>query len=108
MAYVIVILNCTSHHSLYWHTPHEAYLVFTPDAAHLIELVFWEPVLLLKTNQIYKFDPFNYLAPPTSAHILPGHTKIKVHLVYKYNKYRRYKAHMVASGNMTGPNLDTY
>ena len=68
----------------------------------------WKDAEFFEINQIYNFDPFDSLSPATSDHIPPGHTKIQVHLIYDYTQYGRYKARMVASGNMTGPNLDTY
>ena len=68
----------------------------------------WKDGELIKLKQIYYFDPFYYIGTVMSARIPPGHTKIQVHIIYDYNKDRRYKAHMVASGNMTGTNLDTY
>ena len=43
-----------------------------------------------------------------NTHILPGHTNIKVHLIYDYKQDVGYKSRMVASGNMTGPNIYTY
>ena len=41
------------------------------------------------------------------ARIPPDHTKIQVHIIYDYKQYYMYKARMVDSGNMTGPNIDT-
>ena len=63
---------------------------------------------ILELKQIYNFYPFNSLGPTTSACIPPGHTKIQVHLIYDYNQDGRYKACMVVSCKMNGPNLDTY
>ena len=63
---------------------------------------------LLKLKKMYNFDPFESLGPVSKARIPPDHTKIQVHLIYNYKQDGRYKAHMVASGNMTGPNLDAY
>ena len=42
----------------------------------------WKDDELLKLNQIYYFDSLDYLDPATSARILPGCTKIQVHLIY--------------------------
>ena len=63
---------------------------------------------LLKLKHIYNFDPFDSIRPVASARILPVHTKVQVHLIYDYKKDGRYKSCMVASGNMTGPNLETF
>ena len=68
----------------------------------------WKDAEFFEINQIYNFDPFDSLISSTSARIPPGHTKIQVHLIYYYTQYGSYKALMVASVNMTGPNLDTY
>ena len=68
----------------------------------------WKDAELLKLKQIYNCDPFNSLGPFASAHIPPDHTKIQVNLIYDYRQDGRYKAHMVDSGDMTGPNRYTY
>ena len=41
------------------------------------------------------------------ARIPPDHTKIQVHIIYDYKQYDMYKACMVDSRNITGPNIDT-
>ena len=63
---------------------------------------------LLKLKHIYNFDPFDSIRPVASTLIPPVHTKVQVHLIYDYKKDGRYKSCMVASGNMAGPNIDTY
>ena len=63
---------------------------------------------LFEMKEIHNFDNFESLGPASNARIPPGHTKIKVHLIYDYKQDRRYKARMVASGIMNGSNLDTY
>ena len=68
----------------------------------------WDGSELLELKQIYNFDPFESLGLFNKARIPPGHTKIQVHIIYDYKQYGRYKACMVASGNITGSNLDTY
>ena len=68
----------------------------------------WKGAEILEINQIYNFSLFNSLGPDRSACISSGHIKIQVHIIYNYKQDGRYKAHMVASGNMTGTNLDTY
>ena len=68
----------------------------------------WKYYDILGLETIYNFDPFDYLGTIISACIPPDHTKIQVHLICDYKKYVRYKAFMVASVNMTGPNLNTY
>ena len=62
---------------------------------------------ILEINQIYNFGLFNSLGPATSACISSGHIKIQTHIIYEYKQYGRYKARMVASGNMTGSKFDT-
>ena len=47
MAYVVVIINWMAHRSLYWSNQNEADCGFTPNVTHLIELVFWDPILIL-------------------------------------------------------------
>ena len=47
MAYVVSILNCVTHLSLSWHTPHEAAYGFTPDAVHLMKFELWDAILIL-------------------------------------------------------------
>ena len=63
---------------------------------------------ILELKKIYNFYPFESLGTVSKACIPLGNTKIQVYLIYNYKKYGRYKECMVASGNMTGPNLDTY
>ena len=47
----------------------------------------WKDTEIFKIKQIYNFNPFDYLGPATSSRILPGHTNIKVHLIYYYKQY---------------------
>ena len=68
----------------------------------------WEDSELLELKQIYNLDPFDYIGPINSARIPPVYTNIQLHIIFYYKQYGRYKAHMVASGHMNGPNLDTY
>ena len=56
----------------------------------------------------YKFGRFDYLRPFDSARIPHSYTKTQVHLIYGYKQDGRYKACMVAFGNITGPYNDTY
>ena len=67
----------------------------------------WENAELLELKQIYNFKSFDSLGPLNNAFIPPGHNKIQVHLIYNYKQDGRYKSLMVASGNMTGTNIDT-
>ena len=68
----------------------------------------WKDAEIFELKQIYNFRPLNNIGPVNSAHIPPIHTNIQVHLIYDYKRNRRYKARMVASGNTTGTNLDSY
>ena len=63
---------------------------------------------LLEIKQIYNLNPFDYLGSVNSAPISPRHKKIQVHPIFNYKHDETYKAQMVASGNMTVPNLDSY
>ena len=68
----------------------------------------WKAAELLELNKIYNSNPLEYLRPVSKERIPPGHTKIQVHLIYYYKQDGIYKARMVDSGNMTGPNIDPY
>ena len=68
----------------------------------------WKDEELLELKQIYNFGPFDSISPVNNASIPPGHTKTQLHLIYYYKTFERYKAHMLASSNMTGPNINTY
>ena len=67
----------------------------------------WKDADLLKIKHIYNFDPFDSLRPITIARIIPGHTKIQVHIIYYYKQDGIYKTRMVDYGNVTLPKLDT-
>ena len=66
MEYVVLILNCMAHRSLYWRTPHEAAYTFTPDVSHLMEFKFWEPIIILydKTQFPESCEIFDYYDGP--------------------------------------------
>ena len=68
----------------------------------------WKGTEILVLKIIYNFDPFESLGPVKKSCIPTDHTKIQVHLIYDYKQYGRYKAHMVDSSNMDGPNIYTY
>ena len=68
----------------------------------------WKDADLLEPKKIYNFDTFESLGTVKKARIPPGNTKIQVHLIYDCKQDGRYKAQMVASGNMTGTNIDNY
>ena len=67
----------------------------------------WKGAELLELEKIYKFDNFESLGPVNKSCIPTGQTKIQVHLIYDYKQYGGYKAHMLASSNITGPNIET-
>ena len=62
---------------------------------------------ILEVKQIYNIDLFESIGAFNNACIPHGSTKIQVHLIYDYKKYGGYKAHMLASSNITGPNIET-
>ena len=68
----------------------------------------WNYDEILELNQIYNIYPFHSLGHANSSRIRPDHTKIQVNLIYEYKQDGKYRACMVASSNMNGPNLDTY
>ena len=68
----------------------------------------WKDSELLEQKKIYNFNPFESLVTVNKSHILPGHTKIQVRIIYNYKQNDMYKARMVESGNTTGNNIDTY
>ena len=71
------------------------------------ENINWKDSEIPELKQIYNFDPFGYLGLVNRARITYGYTNKQVHIIYNYKQYGRYKAHMVASGNMIGPNIHT-
>ena len=83
---------------------HKEAMVFDSDNVNTN----WKDSELLEMKQIYNFGPFESLGTVIKARIPPGHTKIQVHIICDYKKDGRYKACMVDSGNMNGPNLDTH
>ena len=68
----------------------------------------WKDAEILELKQMYNFCPFGSLGLVNKARIPPGHAKIQLNIIYDYKQDWRYKACMVASGNMTGTNIDTY
>ena len=56
----------------------------------------------------YYFNPFDSLGPVNSVRTPPVNTKIQVQIIYDYKQDGSYKECIVAYGNMTEPNLDTY
>ena len=60
MQYVVAIINCMVHHSLYLHTPHKAACGFTPDVYYLMAFRFWEPVFIL--NDKTQFPEYNEIS----------------------------------------------
>ena len=68
----------------------------------------WKYAQLLELKKPYNFYPLHSLGPVKIARIPPGHTNIQVHLIYDYKEYGRYKSSILASGNMTGTNIETY
>ena len=66
MAYVVLILNCMDHLSLYWRTPHKYTYVFMPNIVHLMKFEFRELILILddKTQSTDSCDIFGYYNGP--------------------------------------------
>ena len=58
--------------------------------------------------KILQLQTLWFSRPVNSKRIPPGHTKIQLHLIYNCKQVVRYKPRVVDSGNLTGPNIDTY
>ena len=73
MAYVVSILNCVTHLSLSWHTPHEAAYGFTPDAVHLMKFELWDAILILddKNQFTNSLEVFGYYSGPDLNKVPP-------------------------------------
>ena len=69
MVYVVSLLKCMAHLSLYWRTPHEAAYVFTPNIMHLMDFELWEPILILDDNTQFldSRDIFGYYSGPAPS-----------------------------------------